>query len=83
LTHEKFRQRLDVLERERGLRRLALEPIYISAPGEDPSRASGPDNFTCYRRPFEELVAFEWRVYEELRAYIPHPRVPPVLIFLS
>jgi hypothetical protein len=80
--HEAFRKRLESLEESGRLQRqAAMQIISIVFEGLESTFCEGPRGFRCYRRPFEELLAFEARANAECRAYIPRPQVPPILIF--
>jgi hypothetical protein len=80
--HEKFRQRLAMLEEARGLRERAAHVVSIIFPGMESTHAEA-NGFTCYRDPFETLGDFQDRAERELMAFDPHPKVPPILVFLG
>ena len=88
MMRETWWRRLEALEKSRRLRSLALESrhiIFVDSDGAElqATIAKGPGNFVCHRRADEELVAFHDRVDDELRAFNPHPRVPPILVFMT
>jgi hypothetical protein len=82
MMREALLRRLEVLEESRAMRhRAATQIIHIVFPGLDPDYAEGPNDFICYRRPGEELAAFENRCAEELLAHNPRPKIPPILLY--
>jgi hypothetical protein len=81
--HDAFRRRLEALEETRKLQRQAeMHIISVMCEGLESTYAEGPRGFICHRRADEELIDFEDRAELECRAYIPHPQVPPILLFL-
>ena len=79
MMHEKFRKRLEVLEKAAALRDAPPHLISVGFAGVEPTVAWSGD-FRCWRREGEDEDAFRIRAHAEARAADPRPPVQ-ILIF--
>jgi hypothetical protein len=77
--HEKFRKRLQVLEKAAALREAPPHLISVGFAGVEPTVAWTGD-FRCWRREGEDEATFQARAHAEARAADPRPPVQ-ILIF--
>ena len=80
MMHEKFRKRLEVLEKAAALREAPPHLISVGFAGVEPTVAWSGD-FRCWRREGEDEDRFMARAHAEARAVDPRPL--QVLIFFS
>jgi predicted LPLAT superfamily acyltransferase len=77
--HEKFRKRLEVLEKAAALRDAPPHLISVGFAGVEPTVAWSGD-FKCFRLEGEDEDTFRGRAHAEARAVDPRPPVQ-ILIF--